>query len=30
MHGFLPHHPEVGKGKFEWDKEFIKYLPHKS
>jgi hypothetical protein len=21
------YHPEVGKGKFEWDKEFLKYLP---
>tara|TARA_R110000868_G_scaffold411634_2_gene706566 strand:- start:27 stop:1652 length:1626 start_codon:yes stop_codon:yes gene_type:complete len=28
IHGFLKYyHPEVGKGKFEWDKEFIKYLP---
>jgi hypothetical protein len=24
IHGFLKYyHPEVGKGKFEWDKEFI-------
>jgi C-terminal processing protease CtpA/Prc len=28
IHGFLKYyHPEVGKGKFEWDKEFLKYLP---
>jgi hypothetical protein len=25
--GFKYYHPEVGKGKFEWDKEFLKYLP---
>jgi hypothetical protein len=24
IHGFLKYyHPEVGKGKFEWDKEFL-------
>ncbi|TDD78839.1 S41 family peptidase [Flavobacterium caseinilyticum] len=28
MYGFLKYyHPEVGKGKYDWDKEFIKYLP---
>lgn len=28
IYGFLKYyHPEVGKGKFDWDKEFIKYLP---
>lgn len=28
VYGFLKYyHPEVGKGKFDWDKEFIKYLP---
>jgi C-terminal processing protease CtpA/Prc len=28
MYGFLKYyHPEVGKGTFDWDKEFIKYLP---
>lgn len=28
MYGFLKYyHPEVGQGKFNWDKEFIKYLP---
>ncbi|SFE83328.1 S41 family peptidase [Flavobacterium xueshanense] len=28
IYGFLKYyHPEVGKGKYDWDKEFIKYLP---
>lgn len=28
IYGFLKYyHPEVGKGKFDWDKEFIKILP---
>jgi C-terminal processing protease CtpA/Prc len=28
IYGFLKYyHPEVGKGKFDWDKEFIKLLP---
>lgn len=28
IYGFLKYyHPEVGKGKFDWDKEFVKYLP---
>ncbi|TVZ15487.1 S41 family peptidase [Maribacter sp. MAR_2009_72] len=28
IYGFLKYyHPEVGKGKYNWDKEFIKYLP---
>lgn len=28
IYGFLKYyHPEVSKGKFEWDKEFLKYLP---
>jgi C-terminal processing protease CtpA/Prc len=28
IYGFLKYyHPEVGKGKFDWDKEFIEHLP---
>ena len=28
VYGFLKYyHPEVGKGNYDWDKEFIKYLP---
>ena len=28
IYGFLKYyHPEVGKGKYNWDKEFLKYLP---
>lgn len=28
MYGFLKYyHPEVGKGKYDWDKELIKHLP---
>jgi C-terminal processing protease CtpA/Prc len=28
IYGFLKYyHPEVAKGKFDWDKEFMKYLP---
>ena len=28
IYGFLKYyHPEVGKGKYDWDNEFIKYLP---
>lgn len=28
IYGFLKYyHPEVGKGKFDWDSEFIKHLP---
>lgn len=28
IYGFLKYyHPKVGKGKYDWDKEFIKYLP---
>lgn len=28
IYGFLKYyHPEVGNGKYDWDKEFIKYLP---
>ncbi len=28
IYGFLKYyHPEVGKGKFDWDKEFIQHLP---
>lgn len=28
MYGYLKYyHPEVGKGKFNWDEEYIKYLP---